>query len=182
MYVWKFNPYYSFSRVDINSPVVTVTVFNATHHEIPLKDLNTPIQVHLMHHDGSGKMFTPHFDCQFWDKAKGSWSTTGCKMTRVIRVNSTDLETVCECNHLTDFSLGRQYSSMFADPAYEYIAPWEGFNNFSFGLVKSKNFSILLTNSCFYCHILHILYNFSIFMGKSPRFKRQNAFRIGVIS
>jgi len=32
--------------------------------------------------------------------------------------------------------LGRQFAKMFPDPNYKYIAPWDGFNNFSFGLVK----------------------------------------------
>jgi hypothetical protein len=36
--------------------------------------------------------------CQFWDAARGEWSSRGC----IARGNSTE-ELVCECYHLTDF-------------------------------------------------------------------------------
>mmetsp|Transcript_18009 Transcript_18009/g.34134 ORF Transcript_18009/g.34134 Transcript_18009/m.34134 type:complete len:649 (-) Transcript_18009:285-2231(-) len=41
--------------------------------------------------------------CQFWNATTKKWSTEGCWMT-----SSNDTETVCTCNHLTEFALLRE--------------------------------------------------------------------------
>jgi len=139
MIVWQSNPYSAFSLRDINSQVTSITVFDPfTQQEKSIKNLQSPVKIHLIHYDPTGKKFNPYFDCQYWDKGKTSWSIDGCKISSSIRLNGTHFEIICECNHLTDFALGRQFAKMFPDPNYKYIAPWDGFNNFSFGLVKSN--------------------------------------------
>ncbi|XP_075059674.1 adhesion G-protein coupled receptor G6 isoform X6 [Mixophyes fleayi] len=82
----------------LNSYVVACSIGNIT-----IRDLTDPVKITVKHRTNQ-KNGNP--TCVFWDINKndgsGGWSQAGC---RVLTNESNDNETVCLCNHLTNFGI-----------------------------------------------------------------------------
>ncbi|PRP87403.1 hypothetical protein PROFUN_00614 [Planoprotostelium fungivorum] len=93
----SFNPYASLDDASVYNPVIGVTVYNVSG-RISIHNSTENVNITM------GNMnFTDGYDyfCMYWKEDDSRWGRDGCNLI------TDNITVVCQCNHLTNFTLGR---------------------------------------------------------------------------
>ncbi|PRP86119.1 hypothetical protein PROFUN_03106 [Planoprotostelium fungivorum] len=87
------NPFPTSDAYTINGGVIGLTLYNGAD-ELTVSDLSHPINITM------GRSDLPNFICLYWAEVEREWKREGCQTLYVAD------RVTCQCNHLTNFSLG----------------------------------------------------------------------------
>ncbi|PRP85648.1 putative leucine-rich repeat receptor-like protein kinase, partial [Planoprotostelium fungivorum] len=108
----SYNPFESIYNKTIYSPVIGVSVY-AEGKEIDVKGVDQLINITM----GSITSIPSGYEgvCQYWNESYGLWSRDGCSLVVDEGI------TVCQCTHLTNFSVGVRPIVASTDPITKSI-------------------------------------------------------------
>ncbi|PRP80714.1 putative LRR receptor-like serine/threonine-protein kinase [Planoprotostelium fungivorum] len=94
----SFNPFTLSDNQSVYSQVIGVTVYDKRGGEIQIRDDSESVNISM----GSIQFVPSGYEpvCQWWNETMKGWSREGCRLVQEASVG------VCQCNHLTNFSIG----------------------------------------------------------------------------
>ena len=92
-----------------------------TSQEKPVSELSEPVTISIPLERGITDIASPK--CSYWNANKLQWDTTGCQERNNTNPNATCL--ICECNHLTSFSMA--FDNAFTESGFQYFDDFSAF-------------------------------------------------------
>lgn len=153
--LWDFDPFASKQDTNLQSNVVSLTYYDGKD-EYSLQNLQKPLQLLIILDLNQYDLTKLKPDCQYWDKTVNSWSVLGMTQSKVANISGSPnlVGIVCLSNHLTDFSLGEQFSDLIAKSSFSDLTKWDGFANFTLSRVKT----VWIMVSLFFAMLLLMMY------------------------
>jgi len=84
----------------------------STQEKVSIQDLKNSFEYEFIAERGI--LEDEGFSCRYWDELLEAWNADGCETKSISEIQATGMiRIVCECNHLTDFSLVGDVAAVF---------------------------------------------------------------------
>jgi GPCR proteolysis site, GPS, motif len=121
MVEWSMNIYNATAPLSLDSDIVGLSLKDSsTNAEIPVKNLKSSIKIEIpiLPSQASNGI---QFSCIYFSESTQKWSNEGCVLSGIQLKPGGNFVAVCLCNHLTDFSISAEFTSLFANSGFQYF-------------------------------------------------------------
>jgi len=117
---WNENIYSDYDNLTLSSDIVGLKVKDGnSKEEMKVSNLTSmiTIEIPIRNYDSRYKR---QYACIYWDTNQNKWAGDGCTYIGASRKGGQYVG-ICQCNHLTEFSLSSQFTDLIGRSGFQYL-------------------------------------------------------------